>query len=126
MAYVFFNNNPAKVRVGDCVIRAISKVTGKSWEDVYLLLMVEGLNMHDLPTSNNVWGALLYKLGYDRHYIDDTTPNNYTLEQFAQEHKSGSYVVGTGTHAVAVVDGDIYDTWDSRTATPIYYYSKEV
>lgn len=25
----------------------------------------------------------------------------------------GRYIVGTGNHAVAVVDGDYYDSWDS-------------
>lgn len=36
MGYINYNPNPARKLVGDCVIRAISKVTEQSWEDTYL------------------------------------------------------------------------------------------
>jgi len=32
MAYVNYNPNPQGLSVGDCVIRAVSKATGLSWE----------------------------------------------------------------------------------------------
>ena len=38
---------------------------------------------------------------------------------------TGKYIVATGTHAVAVVNGDYYDAWDSGHVMPIYYYTKE-
>ena len=37
MGYINYNPNPARKLVGDCVIRAISKVTEQSWEDTYFL-----------------------------------------------------------------------------------------
>ena len=37
-----FNNNPSGQRVGDCVIRAISAASGKSWDRVYAELAVHG------------------------------------------------------------------------------------
>ena len=33
--YVYFNNNPWKRSVNDCVIRAISLAENKSWDKVY-------------------------------------------------------------------------------------------
>jgi hypothetical protein len=42
MGYINYNPNPARKLVGDCVIRAISKVTEQSWEDTYLGLMLQG------------------------------------------------------------------------------------
>jgi hypothetical protein len=37
----------------------------------------------------------------------------------------GTFVLGTGDHAVTVVDGDYYDSFDSGQMIPIVYYRKE-
>lgn len=37
----------------------------------------------------------------------------------------GTYVIGTGTHAVCVIDGNYYDAWDSGEETPTYFYRKK-
>ena len=49
----------------------------------------------------------------------------YTVADFAAGHPTGRYILGTGEHAVAVVDGDIIDSWDSSQEIPIYYFTKE-
>jgi len=36
-----------------------------------------------------------------------------TVKSFALSHPKGKYVVSVARHAVAVVDGVYYDTWDS-------------
>ena len=81
--------------------------------------------MGDLPNSNATWGAYLINKGYKRHVIPDTCPTCYTVAQFAADHPTGTYIVATGTHAVCVKDGNIYDTWDSSQEIPTYYFSKE-
>ena len=35
MSYIFYNPNPSKKMVGDCVIRGVSRVTHQSWNDTY-------------------------------------------------------------------------------------------
>lgn len=35
MNFIQYNPNPRGNRVGDCVIRAISKATGRDWETTY-------------------------------------------------------------------------------------------
>lgn len=35
MSFIYYNSNPERKLVGDCVIRAISKVTNQTWEDTY-------------------------------------------------------------------------------------------
>jgi hypothetical protein len=37
----------------------------------------------------------------------------------------GVYVIGTGSHAVCVIDGDWYDSWDSGGEVCSYYWKKE-
>lgn len=36
MEFVRYNNNPKQNKTSDCVIRAISFATNKSWEDIYI------------------------------------------------------------------------------------------
>lgn len=122
--YSYFNANPYKIRVGDCVIRAISKALNQSWEDTYIDLTIQGYLMGDLLSSNAVWGAYLKSKGFIRDIISNDCPECYTIEDFCNEHPKGTYVIGTGSHAVAVVDGVLYDTWNSSGEVPIYFYYK--
>lgn len=123
--FVFFNPNPVSKRVGDCTVRAISKVTGTTWEETYLALCVEGLRMHDMPTANSVWGSFLKRHGYRQHALPDTCPDCYTVARFADEHRDGTYLLALSSHVVAVCDGDWFDTWDSGDEVPIYYFESE-
>ena len=122
--FVKYNSNPKKSRVGDCVVRAISTALGKDWNDVYVELADLGLEMGDMPSSNHVWGTYLYRRGFDAHLIPNFCPDCYTVREFAMEHPHGTYILGTGTHAVAVVDGGYIDAWDSGNEVPIYYFSR--
>ena len=122
--YRRYNPNPDNKRVGDCIIRAITKVTGKDWERVYWELVAQGFIMHTMPSENEVWHAYLYNLGFDRYVIPDTCPACYTVRDFARDHPYGVFVLGTGTHVIAVVDGDYYDSWDSGDEVPIFYWRR--
>ena len=121
----YYNPNPQGKRVGDCVVRAISKVLNQSWYETYIELCIQGLLMGDMPSSNAVWGAYLKNKGFKREVISNECPECYSLKDFADDVPRGTFVVGTGSHAVAVVDGEIYDSWQSEDETPIYFYRKE-
>ena len=122
--YINYNPNPEHSRVGDCTIRAISKALGKSWQDTYIELAIQGLNMHDMPSSNRVWSEYLYKHGFRRFIIPDSCPDCYTIKDFLQENKKGKYILSTGDHLVFAQDGNYFDTWDSGDEIPIYYFKK--
>lgn len=122
--YSYFNCNPKGNRVGDCVIRAISKALNQPWEDTYIELTIQGYIMGDLLSSNSVWGAYLKSKGFDRDIISTDCPDCYTINDFCEEYPEGIFVIGTGTHAVCVIDGTIFDTWNSGDETPIYFYKK--
>lgn len=123
--YVYFNNNPKEKNTGDCVIRAVSKALGVSWLQAYMDLYVLGMQLGDLANSDAVWTAYLKSKGFKKRIVPDTCPDCYTVGQFATDHDEGVYVLGTGTHAVTVISGDVYDAWDSRNETPIFYMERE-
>jgi hypothetical protein len=123
--FVYTNPNPIKRNIGDCVIRAIAIATDSSWEKTYMDLCAEGLEMADLPNSNAVWSSYLKRLGFRKGIVPDTCPDCYTVADFAQDNPYGIYVLCTGSHTVTIVDGNIFDAWDSSSEIPIFYYYKE-
>lgn len=125
MAYIHKNPNPVKNLVGDCVVRGISILMNKPWDYTYMEIVVQGYNMYDMPSSNEVWGAYLKSQGYVKRLIPNTCPDCYTIKDFCYDHPRGKYLMATGSHVVAVIDGDYYDTWDSGNEIPVYYFTKE-
>lgn len=122
--YVEFNNNPCKKSTGDCVIRAISKILGITWKQAYIKLTVQGLEDCDIITSNGVWGNFLKRNGFKRYIIPDTCPRCYTVKDFCEDYSIGEYILATGNHVVAVIDGSYFDAWDSGNEIPIFYFQR--
>ena len=123
--FVYFNPNPSKKHVGDCVIRAIAKVTNQDWDKTYLEISLQGYMLHDMPSANYVWGAYLSDNGFKRYVLPNTCPDCYTVKDFCNDYSQGIYLLATGSHVVAVQDGNYYDAWDSGDEVPIYYWQKE-
>lgn len=123
--YQHYQPNPRGVHTDDCVIRALTKALDVDWDTASVYAIVQQIRDSDLYIKNYVWGNLLLRNGFTKHHIPDTCPDCFTVEDFAKEHPHGLYILGTGEHAVAVVDGDWYDTFDSGTMIPIVYYEKE-
>ena len=122
--FVEWNPNPASRKVGDCTVRALSRAFRQGWEQTYLEICMQGFHDYDMPSSNAVWGTVLRKHGFVRHALPDTCPDCYTVDDFCREHPQGLFVISCPSHVVCVEDGDVFDTWDSREQTAIYYWSK--
>lgn len=125
MPYIKYNSNPDGNRVGDCVIRAISKALDMSWEQAYIELAIQGFMMKNMPSSNSVWGAYLKSKNFKKFHIPNDCPDCYTINDFCVDHPTGVYILATGEHVVVAIDGDYYDTWDSGDEIAIYFFSKE-
>lgn len=126
MAYIYYNPNPTGRLVGDCAVRAISKALSVDWETAYALISANGYAMGDMPSSDSVWGSVLRQNGFYRQSIPNSCPDCYTAEEFTRDHPIGTYVLGFGGHVATVVDGSIYDSWDSSSLSPQYFwYLKE-
>ena len=124
--YKHYNPNPMSRQVGDCSVRAIAKALDTDWETAYLLIIVNGFSMGDMPSSDSVWGSVLRQHGFYREAIPNTCPDCYTAEEFCRENPTGTYVLAFGGHVATVKDGDLYDSWDSSNEVPAYFwYRKE-
>ena len=123
--YVPYNTNPKGNYVGDCVIRAISKVTNQDWEDTYINVCMQGFMLRDMPSANHVWGAYLRSQGFKEHLLPNTCPDCYTVRDFCVDYPQGTYMLATGTHVIAVENGQYYDSWDSGSEVITSYWQRE-
>lgn len=124
MAWKEFNLNPLGLKVGDCTVRALCAVTGRDWRTMHRMLCDLSREMGDMPSADRVWWELLRRYGYMRYGLVDQCPDCYTVADFAADHPTGKYVLGPHEHAVAVIDGDWWDAWDSGETVPTYYFGR--
>lgn len=126
MAFIEWNPNPVGRCVGDCAIRAVSKALSVDWETAYVMVASNGFSMGDMPSSDSVWGATLRQHGFYRMSIPDTCPDCYSVTDFCNDNPKGTFVLGFGGHVATVVDGDLFDSWDSSNEIPQFvWYRKD-
>lgn len=123
--FVLSNPNPNGSYVEDCVIRAISIATDKQWNEVYINVALQGFIMKNMPSVNKVWGNYLSSIGFANYLLPNTCPNCYTIRDFCRDNPVGIFILATGSHVVAVKDGDYYDTWDSGDQMPTSVWRRE-
>ena len=116
------NPNPLGKQTTDCVVRAISIATERSWRNVYRDLCDLGEIEAEMPNSNFVWGLDLKDQGARQFLLPESCPSCITVRAFCERYPTGIYVIGTGSHAVAIIDGDYYDSWDSGNEVPSYFW----
>lgn len=122
-----YNANTAGNRAPDCVKRAISYAFDKSYvqvsKDLNAKMKEKKYDQWNIP---QVYGLVIRDYGgSSRGDINDFDPEftiRTTLNEFADKYNTGSYILEVGkkddskisTHLVAVVDGQVVDSWDSR------------
>ena len=122
--WIYYQPNPCGRSVGDCSVRAVAKALNISWEEAYNLICDAGYKMCDMPSSDSVWGAVLRSNGFYRTSIPNDCPDCYTAEDFCRDNPVGIFVLGFGGHVATVVDGYLYDSWDSSREIPVYMWYK--
>lgn len=124
--WVQYNPNPTGRSVDDCSIRAVAKALNTDWETAYIMVCSNGLAMGDMPHADSVWGSVLRERGFYRKTIPNYCPTCYTFGDFCKDNPVGTFVLGSGTHTACVIDGTLYDSWNSLREIAIYvWYRKE-
>lgn len=122
--WIEYNENPIANRDEDCGIRAVATALDISWDEAFDLLAHNAKQMGSVMHNNAVIGSVLRQHGFIRKVIPNTCPDCYTIRDFCMDNPKGVYVVGTGSHIVAVIDGNYVDTWDSGNEIPLYYWKE--
>lgn len=123
--WIKYNPNPTGRSVGDCAVRAIAKALDIDWETAYKMICDNGFAMGDMPSSDSVWGAVLRQNGFYRLNIPNSCPDCYTAENFCKDYPRGIYVLGFGGHVATVVNGNLYDSWNSSQEIPQFMWFRK-
>lgn len=106
--YKFYNQNPLNKYEDDCVIRAISCATDKSWDYVYDYLS-------DIAQYE---GTLLDKRDFVRRYLDRTYQRldglYGTVGEISGMFPHNTLLITVPSHIVCSKNGIVYDTFDCR------------
>lgn len=116
------NPNPGHKHVPDCMIRAVCIALNLPWVKVHRDLCELSAKEFSVPNDDDVWGRYLYQLGFEPFLVEDNCKKCVTVRAFSEIYNQGIYIIGTGNHAVAVVDGDYYDSWDSGEERPSFFW----
>ena len=125
MPWKVFQPNPSNLITGDCTVRAICAVTGLDWKTAHKVLCDFSREIDDMPSENRVWWRFFRAIGFRQFRLPDTCPDCYTVRDFARDHPSGKYVLWPMQHAVAVINGDWWDSFDSGNAVPLVFFEEE-
>lgn len=112
--YQYINKNPVNRYTDDCVIRAISCATDKSWDYVYDYLS-------DIAQYE---GTLFDKKEFVKNYLDMTytrLPNIHgTVGYISGQYPNNILLITMNGHITCSKYGTIYDTFDCRESTAEY------
>lgn len=117
-----FNPNPVSNNTGDCAVRAVAAALNISWDDAYDMIAERAKQMGEIMQSNAAWGSVLRQHGFYRTVIPMTCPDCYTARDFCMENPHGIFVLGFGNHVACVIDGQLWDSWDSSDLIPQYLW----
>lgn len=106
--YKFYNANALNKYEDDCVIRAISCATGRSWDYVYDYLS-------DIAQYE---GTLFDKREFVRNYLDRTYQRLYgvngSVGYVSSQFPNNTLLITMKGHIACSKNGVIYDTFDCR------------
>lgn len=120
MAWQKYNPNPCRRSLGDCAVRAVAVALNVDWYEAYDLLCAEGRRQCDMPSSDDVIGDVLARYGFS----EPIPAYRATAAEFCRAHPHGVYVLAFSGHVATVVDGDLYDLWNSSGESVRYYYRR--
>ena len=128
--YQEFNPNPLGKEIGDCQIRALCAVTGKSWYEIYDILVDYGRKIacpFFWNDPNNSYHSDLF--GMIRHRLKrEKGKKAMNVETFCKEHPKGKYILSMAHHSMGIVDGkyyELYAGWENRTVYTYWEYKEE-
>lgn len=128
--FKYFNPNPiydGKNKAWkhvDCTVRSICAATGKTWQDVYKLLVNTGLSEYVMPNDMVAYIKVIKDLGFKS--IKKCKKGELKVRDIMYMSKKDRriYLCKVKNHVVCCKNGDILDTWDSSDCLLSQYWVK--
>ena len=118
------NKLDVKDKYGDCAIRALTKLTGKTWRECFEMLVPICIEVQSVPNSKEVFEVWLKRNGYTYQGISNKKGSKRpTVAKFSRTEKIHALLV-VASHYVTCQDGHYYDTWDSGDCCMYGYWYK--
>ena len=103
--YEYYNENPIGALEDDCVVRALSCATNRSWDEIYdELSNLAQYNRTMMDNKNFVRWYL------DTHFTRISNPP-YKVKDVAEKYKNNIVLCTMNGH-ITCIKGKIYDTFD--------------
>ena len=122
----YYNPNPRKKEVCDCVVRAMCKATGKEWNEVYRRLCEIGFEEKAMPNEKVCYERFLQENGFVKMNISNRKGSKRpTVNEMAVKSEDGkTYVCQVANHLVTAKDGYYWDIWESGNKSLYSYFVK--
>lgn len=106
----YYNKNPDLLHKNDCVTRAISLASGMSYAETRRKLRC----VAELFDCERICMSCYKHLIENVLYFKPLNCDGMTVEQFADTHPFGAYLVRMDSHISVIMDNTIYDIFDCR------------
>lgn len=125
----YYNANSHNHKTSDCVVRALCTATGMSWEDTATELFYIGLKKGYVMLEDKVIDIFLKNHNFIKcREPRDLDNKKYKVNEWLclKRNKEDNHIVANvgSHHIVAIIDGKVYDIWDSSNETMHCYWVK--
>ena len=107
--YKYYNRNPDRLHLGDCVCRAISTATGLCYEAVNNLLELTA-DKHECEKLCVC--CYQYLLSDTLCYRMEKCHFKTTVEEVASNYPKNKLIIRVQSHLTSSINGTIMDIWD--------------
>lgn len=123
----YFNPNPQKREVGDCVVRALCAATGRTWDEVFSDLSRIAFRLKCMPNDQIAYREYLTENGWVRTPISNKKGSKRpTVEEMAKRSADGQvYLCEVANHLVTAKEGAYFDTWESGYKSLYGFWTKK-
>lgn len=125
--FTLYNPNPTegkKAKKGDCVIRAFAIASDKTWLEAFDILTENARKTYNVPNDNQNYKEVFAQQGYVSTPVKVVKgKKRMTVLDFCKKNSKGRFILRVANHLTAVVDGIVYDSWNTEECCVYKYWT---
>lgn len=108
--WIYYNCNPLKREVNDCVVRSISLAEGRDWYETYDILTE--IAKKDATILDDIMLVEKYLNEKYEEICFKCRGKRIKVKEFLFDNPKGVYLITMRGHITCAIDGIVYDIWD--------------